>query len=82
MPLTVSHKEKTPFTTFAFSKHSAIDNPIITSFTSFVKIYAFYYLYVGEHFQLAIKIKAKPNLLTTCSQKYSTIASDLMIYTL
>jgi hypothetical protein len=68
--------------TFAFPKHSTRDNPIMTSFTSFVKIFAFYYLYVGEHFELAIKIKAKLNLLTTCSQKYSTIAWDLMIYTL
>jgi hypothetical protein len=82
MPPIVSHKERTPFMTFAFPKHSARDNPIMTSFTSFVKISAFYYFYLGEHFQPTIKIKAKLNLLTTCSQKYSTIASDVMISTL
>jgi hypothetical protein len=67
MPPAVSHKERTPFMTFAFPKHSTRDNPNITSFTSFVKIFAFYYFYVGEHFELVVKIKAKPNLLTTCS---------------
>jgi hypothetical protein len=67
MPPIVSHEERTPFMTFAFPKHSKRDNPNITPFTSFVKFFAFYYFYVGEHFELAVKIKAKPNLLITCS---------------